>query len=70
MTVQNKSIHKRLRKRLVKELRESYEELTFATTRLEHILNRDYKGQVWFPIDEDGDEPDEPLKTVALSSIL
>lgn len=69
LPVQNKSVHKRLRKRLAKELRESYEELAFATTRLEHILKPDYKGQVWFPIDEDGDDPDEPLKPVTLTRL-
>ena len=69
LVVQNKSVHKRLRKRLAKELRESYEELTFATTRLEHIHNPDYKGKVWFPIDEDGDDPDEPLKPVMLTRL-
>jgi hypothetical protein len=69
LVVQNKSVHKRLRKRLAKELRESYEELTFATTRLEHILNPDYKGQVWFPVDEDGDDPDEPLEPVTLTRL-
>lgn len=69
LVVQNKSVHKRLRKRLAKELRESYEELQFATTRLEHILNPDYKGQVWFPIDGDGDDPDEPLKSVTLTRL-
>jgi hypothetical protein len=36
----------RLRKLLAKELRESYEDLTFATTRLEHILKSDHKGHV------------------------
>jgi len=59
-------IHKRLRKRLAKELRESYEEVTFATARLQHILNTEYKGRVWFPIDEDGDDPDEPREAVGL----
>jgi hypothetical protein len=69
LVAQNKSVHKRLRKRLAKELRESYEELTFATTRLEHILNPEYKGVVWFPIDDDGDEPDEPLKPTTLTRL-
>lgn len=66
LVVQNKSVHKRLRKRLAYELRESYEEISFATTRLEHILNPNYKGTVWFAIDEDGDDPDEPLEAVKL----
>ena len=69
LIVQNKSVHKRLRKRIAYELRESYEELTFATTKLEHILNPDYKGKVWLPIDEDGDYPDEPVEPKSLSSI-
>lgn len=69
LVVENKSVHKRLRKRLAYELRESYEEVSFATTRLEHILNPDYKGQVWFAIDEDGDDPDEPLEAVRLNSL-
>ncbi len=62
-------MHKRLRKRIAYELRESYEELTFATARLERILNPDYKGKVWFPIDEDGDDPDEPLKAAILTKL-
>jgi hypothetical protein len=69
LVVQNKSVHKRLRKRIAYELRESYEELTFATARLEHILNPDHKGKVWFPVDEEGDDPDEPITPKSLSSI-
>lgn len=69
LVVDNKSVHKRLRKRLAKELRESYEELSFATARLEHILNAEYKGKVWLPIDEEGDDPDEPVEPVALHKL-
>ena len=69
LVVQNKSVHKRLRKRLAKELRESYEEVCFATGRLEHILNPDYKGRVWFAVDEDGDDPDEPVRPVVLTKL-
>lgn len=69
LVVQNKSVHKRLRKRLAYELRESYEEVSFATTRLEHILKPEYKGQVWFPVDEDGDEPGEPLEPTTLARL-
>jgi hypothetical protein len=69
VVVENKSVHKRLRKRLAKELRESYEEVTFATTTLEYLLYAKYKGKVWFPIDEDGDDPDEPTKPVALNKL-
>lgn len=67
--MQNKSVHKRLRKRLAKELRETYEELTFATARFEHILNPDYKGKVWFPIDEEGDDPEEPREAVGMNKV-
>ena len=66
LVVQHKSVHKRLRKRLVYELRQSYENLKFATTRLEYILNPDHKGKVWLPIDEGGDDPDEPVKATTL----
>ena len=69
LVAQNKSVHKRLRKRLAKELRESYEEITFATARLEHILNPEYKGRVWFPVDEEGDDSDEPPIPVALTKL-
>lgn len=69
LVVQNKSVHKRLRKRIAYELRESYEELTFATARLEHILTPDYKGRVWFPVDEDGDDPEEPITPVVLTRL-
>ena len=69
LVVQNKSVHKRLRKRLAKELRESYEELTFATAKLENILNPAYKGKVWFAIDEEGDDPEEPRGAVGLTKL-
>lgn len=69
MVVESKSIHKRLRKRLAYELRQSYEELKFATARLEDILNPDCKGKVWCPIDEDGDDPDEPVKSTTLTRL-
>lgn len=69
LVVQNKSVHKRLRKRLAKELRESYEEVCFATGRLEYILDPENKGKVWLTIDEYGDDPDEPLKPVTLTKL-
>ena len=68
LVAQNKSVHRRLRKRLFKELRDSYEEVHFATTRLEHILNPVYNGNVWFPIDEYEDE-EEPVIPVALTEL-
>lgn len=69
MVVQRKSVHKRLRKRITYELRESYEELTFATARLDYILDREYKGEAWLPIDEDGDDPDEPVQARTLTGL-
>jgi hypothetical protein len=69
MVVENKSVHKRLRKRIAKELRDSYDEVTFATTKLEYILDPEHKGSVWFPIDEDGDDPEEPREAVRLDNI-
>lgn len=63
LVVQNRSVHKRLRKRMAKELRESYEEVCFATGRLEYILNPENKGRAWLAVDEYGDDPDETLKT-------
>lgn len=67
--VENKSVHKRLRKRLAKELRESYEEVCFATGRLEYILNLENKGKVWLAVDESGDDPDEPVQPVVLTKL-
>lgn len=69
LVVQHQSVHKRLRKRLAYELRQSYEYLKFATTRLEYILEPKYKGKVWFPIDEEGDDLDEPIKPRTLTRL-
>lgn len=69
LVVQNKSVHKRLRKRLAKELRESYEEVCFATGRLEYILNPENKGKAWLAVDEDGDDPDEPVTPMVLTKL-
>jgi hypothetical protein len=69
LLVENKSVHKRLRKRIAKELRDFYEEVSFATTRLEYLLDPEYKGKVWFPIDEDWDDPDEPIAPVILTKL-
>jgi hypothetical protein len=69
LVVQYKSVHKRLRKRIAYELRESYEELAFATTRLEHLLNSDFKGKVWLPVDEDEDDSDEPVEPLVLARV-
>ncbi len=69
MVAENKSVHKRLRKRIAKELRDSYEEVAFATTRLDYLLDAGYEGKVWFSIDEDGDDPDEPIMPVILTRL-
>jgi hypothetical protein len=69
LVVQNKSVHKRLRKRLAKELRESYEEVRFATGRLEYILDPENKGKAWLAVDEYGDDPDEPIQPVVLTKL-
>jgi len=65
--VANKSVHKRLRKRLAKELSESYEEVTYATTRIEYATNQTYKDEIWLLIDEDGDDPDDAPEPVTLA---
>ncbi len=67
--MQNKSVHKRLRKRLAKELRESYEEVCFATGRLEYILDPENRGKAWLPIDDEGDDPDDPVTPVILTKL-
>lgn len=69
LVVQNKSVHKRLRKRLANELRETYEEVCFATGRLEYILSPENKGKVWLTVDEAGDDPDEPITPVVLTRL-
>ena len=58
-----------LQKRLPKELRENYEEISFATTKLEFLLDAKYNGNVWLPIDEAGGCPEETIKPVVLSSL-
>jgi hypothetical protein len=67
MVCENKSMHKRLRKRIAYELRQSYEEVSFATTMLTTLLtNSQQKGKVWMPIDQEGDDPDEPTRPKSL----
>lgn len=69
LIVENKSVHKRLRKRIAKELRESYEEVCFATGRLDYILDIENKGKAWLTIDEDGDDVEEPREAVGLKHL-
>jgi len=64
------SVQKRLRKRIAKELQDSYEEITFATTTIEALKDMaETNGKIWLPIDEDGDDPDEPQKPVGLRDL-
>jgi len=60
MVIENKSMHKRLRKRIAKELRNSYKEAVFATTRLEYVLDSKYEDEIWFLINMSGDDTDGP----------
>ena len=70
MVVSSKAMHKRLRKRIAYELKESYEDdMRFSTTRLEYATAKDDNGKIWFPIDEDGDDPDEPIQPVTLTKL-
>jgi hypothetical protein len=66
LVVESESVHKRLRKRIAYELNESFENLEFATTRLEYVTKRHDTGKVWYPIDEDGDDPDEQIQPKTL----
>ncbi len=67
----NTSVQKRLRKKLARELRESWEDdILFATTTLQELLeSSEVKGKVWRPIDEDGDDPEEPIHPKGLSTL-
>jgi hypothetical protein len=63
----NRSVQKRLRRRLPKELQDSYEEIMFATTTLSEATSIDKThAKIWLPIDEDGDDPDEPPEPMSL----
>ncbi|MDN5274144.1 MAG: hypothetical protein JWP06_45 [Candidatus Saccharibacteria bacterium] len=68
MACANTSMQKRLRKRIAKELQDSYEEITFATTTLETIKNNE-SVKIWLPIDEDGDDPAEPPRPLSLLNL-
>jgi signal transduction histidine kinase len=67
IVVESSSVHKRLRKRIAKELQDSYgEEITFATARLDYLLNPENKGEAWFPVDEDRATVNEPRAIMSL----
>lgn len=67
--VTNKSIHKRLRKRIARDLQNADMETSFATTELSHLQNIEHDGKVWLPINEDGDDPEDPRKPHRLRSL-
>jgi hypothetical protein len=67
IVIESSSVHKRLRKRIAKELQDSYgEEILFATARLDYLLNPENKGKVWFPVDEDRATVNEPRAIMSL----
>ena len=65
------STQKRLRRRIAKELRDSYEEVTFATTTRELLLSSSETNRmVWRVVDEDDPNLDpEDEEIVALEEI-
>ena len=71
MVAANASVQKRIRKKIARELGESWEDdLVFATTTLAELLTcSETNGKVWRQVDEDGDDPDEPLAAKSLRSL-
>lgn len=71
MVAPNTSVEKRIRKKIARELRESWDDdLEFATTTIPDLLRcGEVKGKVWLSIDEDGDDPEEPVQPKTLSAI-
>ena len=72
MVAPTTSVQKRLRKRIARHLRESCEdELAFATSTIPELLAySEAGGKAWRLVDEDGDDPEEPVKPKGLSAIL
>jgi hypothetical protein len=66
IVVESGSVHRRLRKRIVKELNEAYEEISFATARLDYLLNLEHKGKAWFSVDGDSATVNEPREIMDL----
>ncbi len=71
MAAAHPSVEKRLRKRLARELEDSFDdELIFATTTLPELLaGDDAKGRIWRIVEEFADNPDEPVKPRGLHLI-
>jgi protein involved in plasmid replication-relaxation len=66
----NTSVQKRLRRRLPKELQDSYDDIRFVTTTISEATTIDKThAKVWLPMDEDGDDPDEPQQPVRLQDL-
>jgi len=64
------SVQKRIRKKLVKELLDNYDDLYFATTTLDELLTcSQNSGKIWRRIDLNGDDPDDPVKPVGLQTV-
>jgi hypothetical protein len=55
------SDQKRLHKRIFKELQDSYEEITFATTTVAEITDQSEDMEIWRPIQSNGDKFEEAV---------
>ncbi len=69
LVIESPSVHKRLRKRILRELQESYEDISFATTSINFFLNPDHKGEEWFLVDGDLSTVNEPQRTFGLAEL-
>lgn len=58
----NQTTQKRLGRRIRRELQESYEEITFATTTIAEIIDQSQTTQIWRPIYEGGSVFEDPIK--------
>jgi hypothetical protein len=57
----NRAIQKRLRRRISRELQESYEQITFATTTIAEVIDQSQNTQIWRPIYSYGDTYEDPI---------
>ncbi|HSW91250.1 MAG TPA: replication-relaxation family protein [Candidatus Saccharimonadales bacterium] len=69
LVVESPSVHRRLRKRILRELQESYEDIVFATTSLNSLFNPDRKDEEWFLVDGDPSTVNEPQRTFGLARL-
>jgi len=71
LVCESPSTQKRLRKRITKVLIESYETVNFATTIASQLLEiTQVSPRIWTPVDEYGDDPDEPVVPQSLNGII